>query len=391
MRTVELARKRVLRAKRAFTTRRVPTDDMLTLLHGDVTPRTGDLVLAGVREIGKHKKIEKPNGRRALMMPGDEIIVCYGNRYAPDQFEALIPDDLSVCDLVAGGGIASKEVCRHDRMIEPTQIAPIGLIGDADGRRLNLRRYAVSPTKQRRSIITILVAGTAMNSGKTFSAASLVRGLKNSGHRVAGIKSTGTGSGGDLWQMKDMGADMVLDFTDAGFASTYKIPADVIEAGVLGLIDHAARYRCQFAVVEIADGLQHEETATLLRSDRLRQRSLGLLFAAYDSMGAKAGAETLLLERHNVLAISGQLTRSLLAIREAKAALSCPVYTPLELQAGALVSKIDRAWRRTETVEAELNDAASASVVLPLVMDQANEKRLAAHRLGFRSEVSTGA
>lgn len=391
MRTVELARKRVLRAKRAFTTRRVPVDDMLTLLRGDVAPRTGDLVLASVREVGKHKKIEKPNGRRALMMPGDEIIVCYGNRYAPDQFEALIPDDLSPCDLVAGGGIASKEVCRHDRMIEPTRIAPIGLIGDAEGKRLNLRRYAVKRCERQRSITTILVAGTAMNSGKTFSAASLVRGLKSSGYRVAGIKSTGTGSGGDLWQMKDMGADMVLDFTDAGFASTYKVPADAIEAGVLGLIDHAARHRCQFAVVEIADGLQHEETATLLRSDRLHKRSLGLLFAAYDSMGAKAGVEALLLERHNVLAISGQLTRSPLAIRETKAALSCPVYTPFELQSGALVSKIDRAWRRNDIAEAQPTRAVSPPVVLPLVLDQTGDHRPAAHRVGFQPEAITGA
>ncbi len=391
MRTVELARKRVLRAKRAFTTRRVPADDMLTLLRGDVAPRTGDLVLASVREIGKHKKIEKPNGRRALMMPGDEIIVCYGNRYAPDQFEALIPDDLSPCDLVAGGGIASKEVCRHDRMIEPTRIAPLGLIGDAEGKRLNLRRYAVKRCERQRSITTILVAGTAMNSGKTFSAASLVRGLKSSGYRVAGIKSTGTGSGGDLWQMKDMGADMVLDFTDAGFASTYKVPADAIEAGVLGLIDHAARHRCQFAVVEIADGLQHEETATLLRSDRLHKRSLGLLFAAYDSMGAKAGVEALLLERHNVLAISGQLTRSPLAIRETKAALGCPVYTPFELQSGALVSKIDRAWRRNDIAEAQPMRAVSPPVVLPLVLDQTGDHRLAAHRVAFQPEAITGA
>ena len=65
------------------------------------------------------------------MLPGDEIIVCYGNRYAPDQFEALVSDDLGLCDLVASGGIASCEVNRHERMLPPTQILPIGLVGDA--------------------------------------------------------------------------------------------------------------------------------------------------------------------------------------------------------------------------------------------------------------------
>lgn len=387
MTLIDLTRKRLATAKRAFTTRRVPDSDMAMLLCGDHVPVTGDLVLATVQEIGKHRKIEKPNGRRALMLPGDEIIVCYGNRYAPDQFEALAPDDLTACDLVAGGGIAAKEMCRHDRMIEPTRIAPIGLIADAKGRRLNLSRYAIKPdlALEPGIITTILVAGTAMNSGKTFSAASLVRGLKSSGYRVAGIKSTGTGSGGDLWQMKDMGADLVLDFTDAGFASTYKIPADQIETGVLRLIDHARSLDCQFAVVEIADGLQHEETATLLRSERLRQRSAGLLFAAYDSMGAKAGVEALLLERHNVLAISGQLTRSPLAIREAETALSCPVYTPLELQAGALVDKIDEAWRHDAPWHARPKVEVVSRTAHPVLQHET------VRTFGFRSEASANA
>jgi hypothetical protein len=223
------------------------------------------------------------------MLPGDEIIVCYGNRYAPDQFEALVCDDLSLCDLVAGGGIASREINRHDRMAPPTQIMPIGLIGDEQGRPLNIFDYRIDFSEPSHDIKVIVVVGTAMNAGKTFTAASIVRGLKQSGFRVAGIKATGTGSGGDLWQMKDMGADVVLDFTDAGFASTYKTPDESIESGVLGLINHAATRKCDFAIVEIADGLQHIETATLLRSSALQELASGCVFAAYDSMGARAG------------------------------------------------------------------------------------------------------
>ena len=352
MRRDVLSPDRVRGAKRAFTTRRVPADHMRHLISGDLRPRTGDLVLATVLEIGKHRKIEKTNGRRALMLPGDEIIVSFGNRYAPDQFEALVPEDLSPCDLVAAGGIASREVNRHDRMIAPTRIAPIGVIGDPSGKPINLINHAIPLIEKSLPIATILVAGTAMNSGKTFSAASLVRGFKSRGYRVAGIKATGTGAGGDLWQMKDMGAQVVMDFTDAGFASTYMVPDHRIEAGVLGLINHAARLRCQFAVVEIADGLQHDETAALVRSPKLRERSLGLLFAAFDAMGAKAGVEMLQEQGHNLLALSGQLTRSPLAVREARKTIGCQIFTPLELQAGALVEKIEAHYRTALAVRA---------------------------------------
>jgi hypothetical protein len=37
---------------------------MTTLLSGDLAPAAGDLVLARVHALGKHRKIESPKGRR---------------------------------------------------------------------------------------------------------------------------------------------------------------------------------------------------------------------------------------------------------------------------------------------------------------------------------------
>ena len=182
-----------------------------------------------------------------------------------------------------------------------------------------------------------------MNAGKTLTGTSLVHGLKRAGYRVAGIKATGTGSGGDLWIVRDAGADLVLDFTDAGFASTYLAPAAELEAATLGLIKHAAAAACDVAVIEIADGLQQLETAALVRSTALRARVAGAMFAAYDAMGAKCGVDLLRALGHRVIALSGRLARSPLASREAELATGLRVYTPWELQAGALVSSIMQA------------------------------------------------
>lgn len=332
---VKLSPSRLRNAKRAFTTRRVPQKHMQTLLSGEISPSSGDLVLATVHELGKHQRIEQPNGRRALMLPGDEIIVCYGNRYAPDQFEALIPDDLGLCNLVAGGGLASREINRNERMTPPTKIQPIGLIGNKDGQPLNIFDFRIQPTEYELPANIILVVGTSMNAGKTYTAASLVHGLKQSGYRTAGIKATGTGSGGDLWKMKDLGAELVLDFTDAGFSSTYKIPNDKIEQGLLSLLHNAKSRKCDFAVVEIADGLQHKETAALLNSEILRSAASGVVFAACDSLGAKAGVHWLSELGYPVFAISGKIAQSPLAMREAADA-GCPILTPFALQEGAL-------------------------------------------------------
>ena len=57
----------------------------------DAEPQPGDLVLARVTRVGQHQHIEQVTGRRAKLWQDDEIIVAYGNRYAPDQFEAFVP------------------------------------------------------------------------------------------------------------------------------------------------------------------------------------------------------------------------------------------------------------------------------------------------------------
>lgn len=330
----------VSRAKRAFTTRRVPADDMKTVINGGVRPVSGDLVLASIQQIGKQRKIEQPSGRRAQLLPGDEIIVCYGSRYAPDQYEAIISEDLGLCDLVAAGGIASREVNRHDRMLPPTKIMPIGLVGNEHGKRLNVADYRIrneSPYKPLKPIKVIVVVGTAMNSGKTFTAASIIHSLKSNPYKVAGIKATGTGAGGDFFLFQDMGADVVLDFTDGGFSSTYLMPDEDIEQTTMDLIDYAAAQDCDIAIMEIADGLRHKETATLLQSKALRARVSGVVFGAYDSMGAKAGHDLLREWGYSILAISGQLTRSPLAMREAAGTVEAEIITPFQIQAGALI------------------------------------------------------
>lgn len=332
----KITRDGLRKVKRAFTTRRIPVGEMRTLISGNEKPRAGDLVMATIVEIGSHQRIELTNGRRARLSHGDQIIVCYGNRYAPDQFEALVADDLGGCDLVAGGGIAGRETCRHDRMWAPTRLMPLGLVGNTKGRRLNVADYAINFSRASTAIPTIAVVGTSMNSGKTMTGCSIIRGLSSAGLKVAGIKATGTGSGNDLWFMRDMGATCILDFTDAGFASTYLAPPRAIEKGVLGLIDQAAAKGSDIAVLEIADGLQHEETARLVQSEALRHRIHGLIFAAYDALGAHAGVTTLKRLGHTVFAVSGQLTRSPLAIREAVAATGLPVLTAQEIQAGAM-------------------------------------------------------
>ena len=180
-----LSRQMLDKAKIAYSCRRVQFENSMTVITGNIVPSSGDLVLARVDVLGQHRGIESKNGGRCNLFPGDQIIVCYGNRYAPDQFEAEVPQDLSPCSLVAAGGMASQVLSQHVSMKTPTAITPIGLIGDSEGKPVNLVDWAL-PAIDWNGVMPhiISVLGTSMNAGKTTSAAYLIRGLKSAGFKV---------------------------------------------------------------------------------------------------------------------------------------------------------------------------------------------------------------
>ena len=317
---------RLRRVKFAYTTRHVDHDAIGGLLTGELSPRAGDLVVARVDELGQHKRIELGDGRRSFLFPGDEIVVCYGNRYAPDQFEAEVPQDLSPCNLVAAGGVAARELSRHVSMSTATSITPLGLLADRDGVPLNLEQFTLGPAAlDVEHPPTLAVVGSAMNAGKTTTAANLVRGLVLSGRRVGAAKVTGTGAGGDLWFLVDAGARPVLDFTAVGLPSTYLAGPEAIERAFEELVGHLAAADVDAIVLEVADGVCHAETAALLESIVFDQLVDGALFASTDALSA-AGAVEYLRERDvPLLAISGVVSASPLAAREAEKVTGLPV------------------------------------------------------------------
>ncbi len=327
---------RLAAAKRAFTTRNVDLGEAARMVRTGRKPEAGDLILARVTRLGQHRRIENIHGRRGDLYVGDEIIVAYGNRYAPDQFEAYVPEDLGPCHLVAGGGVAARATCRHAKIKAPTDITVIGALVRADGRALNLADFAsapaVSPAPRNRPPLVIAVVGSSMNAGKTTTVSGIVHGLTRAGFRVGAAKLTGTGSGGDLWSMRDAGAALAVDFTDAGHASTFKVGPDGLGQVTQSLLARLADDNVDIAVVEIADGLLQEETARLVEMGHLKGWFDGFVFAAGDAMGAAFGCRWLADRQIMPLAISGLVSASPLASREAASVTGIAVTTLEQLR-----------------------------------------------------------
>ena len=335
-----LPAERAAHLKAAYTVRHVDLNQQYTLIE-DAIPARGDLVVARVSALGHHTWVELPSGRRATLYVGDELLLACGARYAPDQFEAELPEDLGPADLVAAGGVLGKVHSKHAQMGNPTRLDPVGLLGDAEGRVLNLRDFRLpEPPTALRPPTTIVVVGTSMNSGKTTTVAAIVRGLTLAGLRVGTAKLTGTGAGGDPWLFRDAGAVAAYDFTDAGYPTTFRVPLDdLVESSQL-LHGHLAAQAVDAVVLEIADGVLQAETAALLDRPEMRRIIDGMVFASGEAAGALYGVQRLQSLGLPVLAVSGLLTCSPLAMREAAAGLSVPVYTPADLCSPMLASSL---------------------------------------------------
>jgi hypothetical protein len=323
-----------------YALRRVPEQDLGSLLSVPHAPKPGDLALAEVERIGKNTTLELANGRRSTLHLGDLIAIVFGNRYATKQFDGYAGIDGDRCELLSQGGLSGLVRSKHSSMPDATRLKVLGAFGDAHGRTLSLRNYAVAPRMELAKPRVVVVCGTSMDAGKTYTAMSLIVGLRKSGHRVAGIKLTGTAAGNDRWMMQDAGACVALDFGDGGYESTYYWPLDELLALYDLLLGHAAAMGAEFAVVECADGMIQAQTAQILQSPRFRSTVDAFVVATSDAVGAIGAVQVVQGWGIEPLAISGVVSMSTLGVKETEANTGLPCLTAQQLQAGELNSRI---------------------------------------------------
>lgn len=337
--------------KWAFTTRRMNRDHAAGLSDQLASAIAGDLILCRVGILGQHRKLQLGDRRPSEIYPGDLVVLCLGDRYAPDQFEGKALLDGPDADLLAGGGIVGRMERAHTKMVEPTRLEVLGAIVDAQGAPLNVANYALPPATIPEHVTVIGVFGASMNAGKTTAAVSLAHGLSRAGFRVAGIKATGTGAFGDFNAFEDAGVE-ASDFTDAGMPTTYRMPIARIETGFETLVGNAAARGCDVAVVEIADGVFQAETQQILRTSRIRDRLDGILFAAPDALSSMGGVSLLRSQGLQPLAVSGMVTCSPLATAEAVSATGVNHFGKFELMSADIAKQLIAPCLRLDRTEA---------------------------------------
>jgi hypothetical protein len=298
----------------------------------DKPPRAGDLVYGKVKYVGYHSTLENKQARIHVIDDGSRAVFVFGDRYAPDAYEGVVPDELpGEVDMLARSGMVGVVRQKNANIKDPTQIEILGYVCDGEGRVLNTRDFPLIKdprrrTKNQRRAKLVLVVGTSMNSGKSLAAASICWALSTMGHRVRGSKVTGTASLKDILRMEDAGASPVADFTYFGYPSTYRLDRGQLLEIFNKLDLKYANNPRNYWVVELADGILQRETAMLLACEEVRRRIHRLIFTARDALGAIAGME-ILRDRFGLVpdAISGLCSASPLAIQELREFTDIPV------------------------------------------------------------------
>jgi hypothetical protein len=318
--------------KCTYVTRTIPANADLAVGPPARAPWAGDLVVARVTAIAEHDHIEDPRGRKVRVYPGDLIVGAYGNRYATDVFEGYVPTGPRT-HLLTAGGLIGTVTASHDAHAEPTSLEVIGSL-TLGGHSCSLEDF-VRPVPPSADPVprTVVVVGSGMNAGKTTTVASIVRGLVIGGLAAGAGKVTGSGSGKDRWAYADAGACALADFLDFGMASTFGYPLERLGSTMVAIRDALGSDGAEVAVLEIADGLLQPETAWLV--ERLPGFADAVVFAATDALSARAGVDVLRGLGLPVRAVSGLVTRSPLASREASTATLLPVVSPVDLVKGA--------------------------------------------------------
>src|SRR5881275_2643415 len=138
------------------------------------SPRAGDVVVVrALTDSATYNLLELPTGRMAKINPGDVLIGVLGRRRALKGFVGDVPETISTGDhlhLLNMGGVIGYCTGHHSSLSDAISLEVIGLACDEEGRVLNIADVALPPLEKLETTAPlIIVAGTCMNSGKTYA------------------------------------------------------------------------------------------------------------------------------------------------------------------------------------------------------------------------------
>jgi hypothetical protein len=286
----------------------------VAVVRGVHEPRAGDVVVVrALTDSATYNQLELPTGRLAKINPGDVMIGVLGRRRALKGFVGDVPEIVKAGDtlhLLNMGGVIGRCTGHHSSLSDAISVEVLGLACDESGRVLNIADSAL-PLRERldQTAPIVLVAGTCMNSGKTYAATEIIKQATRKGLRVAAAKLSGVACLRDTLNMADHGAIATASFLDCGLPSTVGAAdlAPVAKAVIHRLNESAP----DLIVIELGDGiLGGYSVDSVFQDQELKEATAALVFCASDYVGAWGGIELFRRRGLSIDVIAGSVTDS---------------------------------------------------------------------------------
>lgn len=309
--------------KIASVTRNLKLDRSLTL---SPTVRAEHGAVVAGRILGDksgYNQLEDVHGRMNVIHGDDVIIGALGHRNALHGYEGVLPGKVEqgqVLHVLNLGGVIGECVSHNPEVGSPFEFEVLGQVlvypefQSREGQAANIRMGSLQKEGRRLDCKVIYVAGTCMNAGKTAAACALVRRLSQAGYRVGGAKLTGVSLMRDTLSMRDYGAEVTYDFTDAGVVCTNQESANQVAHTIFSQLSGRG---LDVIVAETGDGIMGDYgVQTILADPELKALTAGFVFCANDPVGVAGGVQHLKSE-YGIIAdvVTGPATDNNVGVR----------------------------------------------------------------------------
>jgi hypothetical protein len=286
----------------------------MAVLEASENPRAGDVVVVrAVTDSATYNQLELPTGRMAKVNPGDVLVGVLGRRRALKGFVGDVPGSVNAgmrLHLLNMGGVIGLCTGHHSSLSDAISVEVIGLACDERGRVLNIADVALPLSESLgQTAPLVLVAGTCMNSGKTYAATELIKQATRTGLKVAAAKLSGVACLRDTLNMADHGAIATASFLDCGLPST--VDAGDLAPVAKSIITRLNERAPDMIVLELGDGiLGGYSVDSVFDDEELRAATAAIVFCASDYVGAWGGIELFRRRGITVDVIAGSVTDS---------------------------------------------------------------------------------
>jgi hypothetical protein len=291
---------RIQADKIASVTRNLQLSRNLTL-SDELVVEEGSVIAVRVHgEKHTYNQLEGVDGRWMTLHDGDIVVGALGKRHALHGYEGVMPTSLKVgerINMLNIGGVMGHCLSYNPDVGKPFELEVLGQVQVfpefqvRQGVPAKIGMNAIKGTPEALKIPVIFIIGTCMNAGKTFAACAMVRALHQAGFRVGGAKLTGISLMRDTLSMRDHGAEVIADFTDAGVVCSG--PENAAAVAHIVLSELAAR-GVDVIVAETGDGIMGEYGVQAILADpALRAAARMFVLCANDPVGVAGSVNEL--------------------------------------------------------------------------------------------------